>query len=287
MPFENLPPLDIKSFINTFVILIVFGGILILRRGIQGIRSSYRINYIRVRRTHVSAGRRLIFFGFIVVFAGVLIKLFGEPIAYRYIPITLTPTWTPTGTPLPTITMIPTSTLEVPTDSGAVVSVTSEGTPTPHIPMAVEVMFEGQVTPPADAVFSPLTFSHGIDASYTPQDPGTEFENPVGHLYASFSYDKMASGVQWTALWYREVELVHYETMVWEEEWGSGGYGFTDWDPEPSEWLPGNYWVEVFVGHTPKTVGTFTVYGIPPTATLSVFQSTLPVVSTITSTPTP
>jgi hypothetical protein len=45
--------------------------------------------------------------------------------------------------------------------------------------------------------------------------------------------------------------------------------------------------VEVFVGHTPKTVGTFTVYGIPPTATLSAFQSTLPVVSTITSTSTP
>ncbi|MGD8458054.1 MAG: hypothetical protein PVF83_16880, partial [Anaerolineales bacterium] len=169
--------------------------------------------------------------------------------AYRYIPITLTPTWTPTATLLPTITMIPTFTLEVPPDSESGEAVTPAGTPTPHIPMAVEVMFEGQVTPPADAVFSPLTFSHGIDASYTPRDPGTEFENPVGHLYASFSYDKMTPGVQWTALWYREVELVYYETMVWEEEWGSGGYGFTDWEPEPGEWVPGNYWVEVFVGH--------------------------------------
>jgi hypothetical protein len=287
MSFENLPPLDIKSFVNTVVVLIILGGILSVWRGVQGIRASYTINYIRVRRVRVAAGWRLIFFGFLLVFIGAIVKFYGEPLAYEYIPITPTPTWTPTETPLPTITPIPTSTPETLVDSEPGEALSPAGTATPHIPMAVEVMFEGQVTPPADAVFSPLTFSRGLDASYTPQDPGTEFDNPVGHLYASFSYDKMLPGVQWTALWYREAELVHYETMVWEQEWGSGGYGFTDWDPDPSDWLPGNYWVEIFVGHTPKTVGTFTVYGVPPTETLSPIQPTLPVVATFTSTSTP
>jgi hypothetical protein len=287
MSFENLPPLDIKSFINTVVVLIILGGILSFWRGVRGIRTSYTINYIRVRRARVAAGWRLILFGLVLVFVGFIIKLYGEPVAYRYIPITPTPTWTPTETPLPTFTLIPSSTPEVPVDSESGESPQLAGTSTPHIPMAVEVLFEGQVTPPAEAVFSPLTFSHGLDASYTPQDPGTEFDNPVGHLYASFSYDKLIPGVQWTALWYREAELVYYETMVWEQEWGSGGYGFTDWDPDPGDWLPGNYWVEIFVGHTPKTVGTFTVYGVPPTETLSPIQPTLPVVATFTSSPTP
>jgi len=287
MSFENLPPLDVKSFVNTVVVLIILGGILSFWRGVQGIRSSNTINYIRVRRARVAAGWRLILFGFVLVFLGSIIKLYGEPVAYRYFPVTATPTWTPTETPLPTFTLIPTSTPEAPADSESGESSQLAGTPTPHIPMAVEALFEGQATPPAEAVFSPLTFSHGLDASYTPQDPGTEFDNPVGHLYASFSYDQMIPGVQWTALWYREAELVYYETMVWEQEWGSGGYGFTDWDPDPGDWLPGNYWVEIFVGHTPKTIGTFTVYGIPPTETLSPIQPTLPVVATFTSSPTP
>jgi hypothetical protein len=290
MSFENLPPLDVKSFVNAVVVLIMLGGILSFWRGVQGVRSSYSINYIRVRRTRVAAGWRLILFGFFLVFVGSIVKLYGEPVAYRYIPITLTPTWTPTETPLPTFTLIPTSTTEASLDSESGEPIAPAGTPTPHIPMAVEVMFEGQVTPPADAVFSPLTFSHGLDLShipYTPLNPGTEFDNPVGHLYASFTYDKMVPGVQWTALWYREAELVYYETGVWEQGWGSGGSGFSDWDPNPGDWLPGNYWVEIFIGHIPKVVGTFTVYGIPPTATLSPIQPTSPVITTLTITPTP
>jgi hypothetical protein len=287
MTFENLPPLDIKSFINTVVVLIIIGGILAFWRGVQGIRSSYTINYIRVRRARVAAGWRLVFFSILLMFIGVLIKFYGEPVAYRYIPVTPTPTWTPTETPLPVFTSITLSTPEAPLALTPGEPEALTGTQTPQIPMVVEVMFEGQVTPPADAIFSPLTFSRGLDAEYNPQDPGTEFDNPVGHLYASFSYDKMLAGVQWTALWYREAELVHYETMVWEQDWGTGGYGFTDWNPDPSDWLPGNYWVEIFVGHAPKRVGTFTVFGMPPTPTLSPIQPTVPVIATFTSTTTP
>jgi len=287
MFFENLPPLDIKSFVNTAMLLMIFVGMLILWRGIREIRFSSSTSFIRVRRARVSAGWRMIMGGFILAALGLLLKAFGEPLAYRYIPITATPTLIPTETTAPLITPIPTSTpipsiTLAPADPNAQIN-----TPTPHIPLVVEVMFEGQVTPPADAVFSPLTFSHGLDASYNPKGPGTEFTNPVGHLYASFSYDHMAEGVQWTALWYREVELVHYETMVWERDWGSGGYGFTDWDPNPSEWLPGNYYVIIFVGHVPMRTGSFTVSGLPPTASIPPIQPTALILATSTPSPTP
>jgi hypothetical protein len=180
MFFENFPPLDIKSFVNVAMLLMIFGGMLIFWRGYQELRHSSSTSFIRVRRARVSAGWRLMFGGFILAGFGLLLKVYGEPLAYRYIPVTATPTLVPTETAAPSVTPIPTGTpipsiTLTPADPNAQVS-----TPTPHIPLVVEVMFEGQVTPPAEAVFSPLTFSHGLDASYNPKDPGTEFANPVG-----------------------------------------------------------------------------------------------------------
>lgn len=271
---ENLPPIDIKSFINTTVVLIIIWGAWILWRGSQAIRNSREINYFRMRREHVRAGWRFVFFGFFLVVVAMLLKIYGEPVAYRFIPVTVTPTLAPTQTLTPTITTTPTITLIPSITPTLSETYTPEITVTPYIPLVVEVMFEAAVTPPADAVFSPLTFSHGLDNAYQPIDPAVEFENPVGHLFASFSYDKLVDGVQWTALWFRDSELVYYETMVWI--WGSGGLGFTDWEPDPSEWLPGTYVVQIFIGHEPKTSGSFVITGAP---------SIMPVAITPTQTP--
>ena len=65
-------------------------------------------------------------------------------------------------------------------------------------------------------------------------------------MCAVFTYDQMTPGAQWTALWYREGELVHYETIPWNGE--TGGFGFTEWEAPASEWLPGTYQVQIFVG---------------------------------------
>jgi type VI secretion system secreted protein VgrG len=127
----------------------------------------------------------------------------------------------------------------------------------------VEMLFESTITPNPGAVFSQLTFTDGIDNLYRPLKPGTVFQNPITHMYAVFSYDSMIVGSQWTALWYREGELVHYETIPWNG--GSGGLGYTDWAPDPSEWLPGLYEVQIFVGNQFKQSGFFTVEGEPPT----------------------
>jgi hypothetical protein len=125
------------------------------------------------------------------------------------------------------------------------------------------MLFESTTTPNPGAVFSQLTFTDGLDDEYRPLRPGTLFQNPIQHMYAVFSYDGMVIGAQWTALWYRGEELVHYETIPWNG--GSGGLGYTDWAPDPSEWTPNEYEVQIFVGLDWKVSGRFTVEGEPPT----------------------
>jgi hypothetical protein len=90
----------------------------------------------------------------------------------------------------------------------------------------------------------------------------------------------MLEGVQWSALWYRYGELVYYESIPWNG--GSGGYGYTDWEPTPDLWKPGLYEVRIFVGMEFKVSGFFTVTGEPPAPV-----PTTPPTATITPTLTP
>jgi len=132
------------------------------------------------------------------------------------------------------------------------------------MPLVVEDLFTSTTTPNPAAVFSPLQFANALDEDFFPIDPATLFQNPVGHLYAHFTYDKMTPGAQWTALWFYGDTLVHYETNPWDG--GTGGIGYSDWNPEPYLWLPGEYEVQIFVGLDWKTSGRFDVEGQPPTA---------------------
>jgi type VI secretion system secreted protein VgrG len=96
----------------------------------------------------------------------------------------------------------------------------------------------------------------------------------------------MIDGVQWTALWYREGELVFFETQPWDG--GTGGLGFTNWEPVPEQWMPGNYQVQIFVGLEAKAVGDFVVTGVPVTRTPTPSLTPAATISpTITLSPTP
>jgi len=133
------------------------------------------------------------------------------------------------------------------------------------------------VTPNPDAVFSEITFTT-FGGEYPAVDPQTVFQNPVGHLWGVYSYDNMIPGVQWTALWLRDGRLVRYETKPWDG--ATGGYGNTDWNPAPEEWLPGAYEVQLFVGLDWRGGGRFIVQGdLPtpiPTMTASITPSPTP-----------
>jgi len=226
---------------------------------------------------------------FIAFFLGALafgLKSYAEPVAYRYFPPSPTPTLSPTASPSPTISLTPSVTLSPTITKTPSQTDTPTITPTPHIPLAIEAYFEGTLTPPGKAAFSDLVFtSEGVDALYRPIESSTVFTNPIPLMYAVFSYDVMVNGVQWTALWYRNGELVNFETKPWDG--GTGGLGFTDWTPDPEEWLPGDYSVQLFVGYDWVVAGNFTIIGEPttstPTQTPTLTRTNTP---TLTNTPT-
>jgi type VI secretion system secreted protein VgrG len=274
--------LDIRTGVITAVILASLGTLVYVLGGIRQIRDSRRVAFFRIRREGMMRGWRYLFFGVLLALFAFAINSYGEPVAYSFFQPSPSPTATPTITLTPTISPTPTvspTASSTPTPDG---SETATPTPTPHIPEAIAAQFEGVVTPSPGSLFSALQFTQGIDEAYNPLNPGEVFPNPVGHLFALFTYDQMLDGVQWTALWLRNGILVHYETQPWTG--GSGGIGYTDWDPPAGDWLPGAYQVQIFLGFDLTVVGDFIVEGTPPTATITPTPSTT---GTATITPTP
>lgn len=254
--------MDIRAGIVTAIFLAVVGAILSVRGGLLSIRAARQLTFYRLSRQRLNAGWRMIFLGLFLLVLAVALGVWGETTVYRYFPPTPTPSLTPTVTLIPTITLTPTLTLTPTVTDTPSVTDTPTVTPTPFLPPAIEALFESKVAPRPDAIFSPLQFSTALE--FPPKNPATVFRNPIRRMYAIYSYDNMTTGVQWTALWYRDGLLVHYETKPWDG--GTGGYGFADWEPRPEEWLPGNYQVVLFVGTDWKVSGRFILEGDAPTA---------------------
>ena len=276
---ENLN-LDIHTAVLTAFFLALFFVVIAMWRGFQTIRKARTLKFFRMRRDRMIAGWRMVLVGILLAVVALILNRFAEPIVYHFFPPTVTQTLTPTVTLTPTISDTPTITTSPTITLTPSETDTPTPSPTPRIPLAVEFRFESAVTPNPDTIFSPLQFTQNLDVNLLPVDPATLFQNPVGHLYAWFSYDKMRVGSQWTALWYRGVDLAHFETRPWD--FSTGGIGYTDWNPDPSLWLPGEYEVQIFVGMNWLVSGRFTIQGEAPTAAPSLTLS-----PTISLTPTP
>lgn len=273
--------MDIRAGIITIIILTVLFALLLLRTGIRSIQSARKLTFYRLRQQRMSGGWRMLATGALLMLFAAWLGRFGEPVAYRYFPPSPTPSLTPTITLVPTITLSPTITLTPTITDTPSVTDTPTITSTPYIPPAIEALFNGVVTPNPDAVFSPLQFSTVYD-NFECVAPSTTFVNPIRSMTACFSYNNMSPGVQWTAMWYRDGELVHYETLPWDGT--TGGLGYSEWAPPPESWQPGNYTVQIFVGLDWKVVGQFVVSGEPPTPVPSITPS--PTLSpTVTRTP--
>lgn len=283
--------LDIRAGVIAATVLTGIFFLISVISGAQTVLSSRKIKFFNLSQDQKRRGWWLIVLALFWAILGILVYFYGEPVAYTIIspsptrPASLTPSISPSASVSPTITDTPTITL-TPAES-----YTPLPSSTPHIPLAVEARFEGKLTPPAEAAFSPLVFSNiGLDAEYNPIGPGIQFTNPVGHFYAVFSYAFLEDDIQWSALWYRGDELVHFESMPWNG--GSGGIGYTDWDPAPELWLPGEYQIQIFLGMDFYISESFSVAGDPPipsiTFTPSISPSptsTIPPVETVTPTP--
>lgn len=256
--------LDIHDAVVMMVILAGAGALASTWLAIRQIRTGRQVAYYRLRRKQVSAGWWTLALALVLAGTAFLIGRFAEPIAYIYYPpsptssATLTVSQTPTISLTPTISEIPSIT---PTPA---ISNTATITSTPFVPGAIASQFVSTVTPNPAALFSPIQFARAI-SEFQPVDPATVFENPVGRIFATFSYKDMTAGAQWTALWYRDGDLIYHELESWQG--GTGGYAYSSWNPPAEDWLPGTYQVIMFVGMEWKVLGEFRVVGDPPTPT--------------------
>ncbi len=265
--------LDIHDAVSMAVIITLLGAVLSVWGAVRSIRKSQNVVYYRIRYKLVSHGWWKIVFAAVLVLLAILIGIVAEPVAYIYFPPSPTLSSTPTISPTPTISITPTIT-ETPTITlTPAESYTPTVTSTPFLPDAIEVQFSGTVTPNPAAVFSRLQFSRSV-VKYKAVDPQTSFQNPVKKIFITYSYDKMTDGVQWTMLWYRDGELLKFDTSPWSG--GTGGNGQYELDQPAELWLPGIYQVIFFVGEDWKVVGEFRVTGEPPSATPSPLPSTTP-----------
>jgi len=255
--------MDIRAGIIATVVILFIASLWIFRSGFRTWRSARRLTFYRIRRQRERGAWYTLAVALLFLGASVALALYGEPVAYRYFPPSPTPSLIPTTTLSPTITLSPTTTLSPTITNTPSVSDTPTITPTPFIPPAIEVLFESEVTPNPNAVFSPLQFTQDC-SNFNEFTAETVFQNPITYMCAVFSYDQMTPGAQWSALWYRDGKLVHYETLPWDGE--VGGYGFTEWEAPASEWLPGTYSVVIFVGLDWKQEGQFLLQGDAPTA---------------------
>ena len=273
--------MDIRAGIITIIVLAVLLALILFRVGIRSLQSARKLTFYRLRQQRMSGGWRMLATGVLLMLFAAWLGRFGEPIAFRYFPPSPTPSLTPTITLIPTITLSPTITLTPTITDTPSVTDTPTITPTPFIPPAIEALFNSDVTPNPDAVFSPLQFST-VYENFECIAPSTTFVNPIREMWACFSYNNMSPGVQWTAMWYRGNELVHYETLPWDGT--TGGLGFAQWAPPPEMWKAGTYDVQIFVGLDWKVVGQFVVSGDPPTPVPS--RTPSPTISpTVTRTP--
>lgn len=273
--------LDIETAVRTiFIILLVGGGALILF-AVRAFREASRLKFFLKKREILGRAWQYAFLAVLVVSVAFLINTFAEPATYRVFPPSPTATLTPTITTTPTITLTPTVTVTPTT------TLTPQFTATPLMPAVITNEFTSEVSPNPDAAFSEITFARRLNDDYEAINPSDSFENPIDTILGSFSYSNMAPFSQWSQLWYRDGELIYYQTIEWNG--GTGGLGFVDADLNPEDWLPGTYEVQIFVGETFKVAGQFEVVGEPatpaPTLTNTITPTVLPT-QTPTITPT-
>jgi len=267
--------LDIETTVRVIFFLLLIGAAGLFVMALRAFQEAQRLRFFLKKRELLGRGWQFVFFTLLTVGFAFMINTFVEPLTYQVFPPSPTVTLTPTITVTPTITITPTITT-TPTASD-----TPLFTPTPLMPAVISQEFTAKVTPNPEARFSELIFSRTINDENQALNPSEGFENPINTIYGTYSYENMVPGSQWTALWFRDGELVYYQTIPWNG--GSGGFGYTDSDISSENWLPGTFEVRIFVGEIWKQSGTFDVIGSPPTPAPT---ETAVATQTLTSSPT-
>lgn len=263
IPLRLCVAMTIDQSVRIIDVLLIAGFALAILVGWRQIQEARKLPYFLLRRERILRGWRWLVFGVVLGIAALVVRLFGQQIAYIIVPPT--PSITPTPTITPTLTITPTKTItHTPTVSlTPTITPTSTITPTPHLPEELVFLIRETVTPNPEALFSPIQVAERLDNLNRPLNPSISFDNPLEIIFGAFTYNNLEDGVRWTAIWRRAGEIVCIETQAWDG--GTGGYGYTECDPD--RWLPGDYEIQMFLGETWLISNSFTVVGDPPTST--------------------
>ncbi len=257
--------IDIDTTFKVLLAFIVITIVVALIGAFRSISAARKLQFFKKRQDLIERGWRLVALTLILGAFTFFLVRFGEPVAYRYFPPS------PTITRTPTITTTPTITLTLRETYTPTITLTLAQTYTPALPDVVQTAIKTPVGVDNSAVFSVLEFSTQTKDGVV-IDTTDVFNLPITQMFAGFSFDKMALGVQWSAVWLFEGEVICFESAPWI--YSTGGSGYSDAcnnQLTADQWKPGNYEVQIFVGQTFKTSGRFLIAGgeTEPTASLT------------------
>ncbi|MFH1185627.1 MAG: NBR1-Ig-like domain-containing protein [Chloroflexota bacterium] len=268
----------IMSLIALWIGVLIFGlgAIFSLLSAVHTLQISRRWSDYRLRRRYIVQARGSVLLAVLSGALAMALMIFGRLNQPTENPAALPSTQTPVAseTASPASPLPPPGTPIPPADTPTTIVVTpspiipptSAMTPTPVMPIAVQAMIQGTVTPAFDTQFGRLRFSTEIN-NYALVAPGETFRNPIKQMYSVFTYQPIGVKVEWTALWYQNRELKHVDTTSWKDF--PSGVAVVSWLRPASEWEAGEYEVQVFVGTDWKASGRFLLDGEPPTITAS------------------
>src|SRR5512141_1143542 len=97
--------MDIHAGIIATIVLSIIGALFVFRSGYRAWMSARRLTFYRLKQQRERAGLFTILIALVICSFSGLLYFYGEPVAYRYFPPSLTPSLIPTTTLSPTITL--------------------------------------------------------------------------------------------------------------------------------------------------------------------------------------
>jgi hypothetical protein len=107
-----------------------------------------------------------------------------------------------------------------------------------------------------DTELGSMFFSTEIDDRYEAVEPGRRFAKGFYTVYATFSYEGMADGMEWAWVWRHNGAVIDGGNELWA--YGDDGPGYVYLDPEAGFQL-GSYSLEVWVNGQMLTQGTIEI----------------------------
>ena len=258
--------INLSHSVGVILALLMVSCLIIGLRSLQRSRST--INY-QQRLPHLRLARQLFIFSGLIATVSIYIFIL-KPIKAA-VPQEVSSLWGVTNTPTITSTSTPSfrPTALVTSSKPPEFAITRDPsdpglTPTPILPIPLLARFTSTIAPDPNTMIDNVRFSTELKNNQLVA-PGVRFRNPVRTMYVIYSFSHMKTGVQWTAVWYRDGEYLDYETKTWNLD--EAGAGIIEYEQDVDKWLPGIYELQIFVGDQWKATGSFTLAGDPPTFT--------------------